>query len=101
MSFGFSIGDIIACIKLAADAISALKSASAEFQCLRLELTSLTATLKALEDEELCPTSLIHTANAKRREDMRILLQNCANGMDDLRKLVYRYSSLEYKRRKK
>ena len=101
MSFGFSIGDIIACIKLAADAISALKSASAEFQCLRLELTSLTATLKALEDEELCPTSLIHTANAKRREDMRILLQNCANGMDDLRKLVHKHSTLDYKRRKK
>ena len=101
MSFGFGIGDIIVCIKLAASAISALKSASAEFQCLRLELTSLTATLKALEDEELCPTSLIHTANAKRREDMRVLLQNCANGMDDLRKLVHQYSTLDYKRRKR
>ena len=101
MSFGFGIGDIIVCVKLAASAISALKSASAEFQCLRLELTSLTATLKALEDEELCPTSLIHTANAKRREDMRILLQNCANGMDDLRKLVHQYSTLDPKRRKR
>src|SRR5215469_11715581 len=95
MSFGFSIGDIIACSQLAVQAYSALKDAPKEFEGLRLEVRSLNATLKALADEEKCPTSLIHTASPSRREDMRLLLQNCANSMDDLQKIVLKYSILE------
>jgi hypothetical protein len=94
MSFGFSIGDIIACSQLAVKAYSTLKDAPTEFDGLRLELRSLNATLKALADEEKCPTSLIHIASPSRREDMRLLLQNCANSMDDLQNLVLKYSSL-------
>jgi hypothetical protein len=95
MSFGFSIGDIITCSQIAINAYDALKSAPREFEGLRLEVRSLNATLKALADEEQCPTSLIHTANPQRREDMRMLLENCTNGISDLQKLIYKYSSMK------
>lgn len=94
MSFGFSIGDIIACSQLAAQTYSALKTAPKEFEGLRLEVRSLNATLKALGDEERSPTSLIHAASPSRRDDLRMLMENATNSMDDLQKLVLKYSSL-------
>ncbi|KAL1598948.1 hypothetical protein SLS60_008093 [Paraconiothyrium brasiliense] len=94
MSFGFSIGDIITCTQLAAQTYNALKTASKDFEGLRLDVRSLNATLKALADEERCPTSLIHTASPSRREDLRMLLENCTKSMDDLQGAVIKYSSL-------
>lgn len=92
MSFGFSIGDIITCSQLAVKVIHELKAAPKEFEGLKLEFHSLNSTLKALADEEQCPTSLIHTAHAARREDMRMLLQNCTNSMEDLRRFLFKFS---------
>lgn len=92
MSFGFGIGDIIACSEVAWKTINALKSAGSDFEGLRLDLASLASVLQALEAEAKGPMPLIKTASAERQEQMRLLLRNCAESMRDLQAVVGKYS---------
>lgn len=94
MSFGFGIGDIIACTEIAVKTIDALRSAGPEFEGLRLEVSSLTSVLGALEAEARGPMPLIHSAPRDRQEQMGYLLDNCKSGMKDLQDLVARYGSM-------
>lgn len=93
MSFGFGIGDIIACSEVAWKTISALKSAGSDFEGLRLDLASLTSVLQALEAEAKGPMPLIKTASLERQEQMRLLLRNCTESMRELQAVVGKYSS--------
>lgn len=93
MSFGFGIGDIIACSEVAWKTISALKSAGSDFEGLRLDLASLTSVLQALEAEAKGPMPLIKTASLERQEQMRVLLRNCTESMRELQAVVGKYSS--------
>lgn len=93
MSFGFGIGDIIACSEVAWKTISALKSAGSDFEGLRLDLTSLASVLQALEAEAKGPMPLIKTASLERQEQMRLLLRNCTESMRELQAVVGKYSS--------
>lgn len=52
ISFGFSVGDFIAVIKLAKDIVSALRSSSAEYHELILELHGLQLVLHQIEHLE-------------------------------------------------
>lgn len=92
MSFGFGIGDIIACSEVAWKTINALKSAGSDFEGLRLDLASLTSVLQALEAEAKGPMPLIKTASLERQNQMRLLLRNCTESMKDLQGLVGKYS---------
>ncbi|KAJ0119010.1 hypothetical protein J7T55_013245 [Diaporthe amygdali] len=92
MSFGFGIGDIIACSEVAWKTINALKSAGSDFEGLRLDLASLTSVLQALEAEAKGPMPLIKTASMERQNQMRILLYNCTESMKDLQGVVGKYS---------
>lgn len=94
MSFGFGIGDIIACTEIAVKTVDALRSAGPEFEGLRLEVSSLTSVLGALEAEARGPMPLIHSAPRDRQEQMGHLLDNCRSGMQDLRDLVDKYGSM-------
>ncbi|POS79454.1 hypothetical protein DHEL01_v202158 [Diaporthe helianthi] len=91
MSFGFGIGDIIACSEVAWKTINALKSAGSDFEGLRLDLASLTSVLQALEAEAKGPMPLINTASAERQAQMRLLLRNCKESMEDLQGVVGKY----------
>lgn len=91
MSFGFGIGDIIACSEVAWKTINALKSAGSDFEGLRLDLASLTSVLQALEAEAKGPMPLINTASAERQDQMRLLLRNCRESMEDLQGVVGKY----------
>ncbi|KAG8168392.1 hypothetical protein KVR01_001141 [Diaporthe batatas] len=91
MSFGFGIGDIIACSEVAWKTINALKSAGSDFEGLRLDLASLTSVLQALEAEAKGPMPLINTASAERQYQMRLLLRNCKESMEDLQGVVGKY----------
>ncbi|KAI3399615.1 hypothetical protein diail_6256 [Diaporthe ilicicola] len=93
MSFGFGIGDIVACLEVAVKTISALKSAGSEFEGLRLDLASLTSVLQALEAEAKGPMPLIKTASMERQDQMRFLLHNCTESMKDLQGVVGKYSA--------
>lgn len=93
MSFGFGIGDIIACSEVAWKTINALKSAGSDFEGLRLDLASLTSVLQALEAEAKGPMPLIKTASLERQNQMRLLLHNCKESMNELQGLVGKYSS--------
>lgn len=93
MSFGFGIGDIIACSEVAWKTISALKSAGSDFEGLRLDLASLTSVLQALEAEAKGPMPLIKTVSLERQEQMRLLLRNCTESMRELQSVVGKYSS--------
>lgn len=92
MSFGFGIGDIIACSEVAWKTINALKSAGSEFEGLRLDLASLTSVLQALEAEAKGPMPLIKTASMERQNQMRLLLHNCTESMKELQGVVGKYS---------
>lgn len=92
MSFGFGIGDIIACTEVAWKTINALKSAGSDFEGLRLDLASLTSVLQALEAEAKGPMPLIKTASIERQNQMRLLLRNCTESMKDLQGVVGKYS---------
>lgn len=92
MSFGFGIGDIIACSEVAWKTINALKSAGSDFEGLRLDLASLTSVLQALETEAKGPMPLIKTASMERQNQMRLLLRNCTESMMDLQGVVGKYS---------
>lgn len=91
MSFGFGIGDIITCSEVAWKTINALKSAGSDFEGLRLDLASLTSVLQALEAEAKGPMPLINTASAERQHQMRLLLRNCRESMEDLQGVVGKY----------
>jgi len=93
-SFGFSLGDVVTCSKLAVSAYSALKSAREDFEGLTLELLSLNTTLKALAEEATSPDSIINLATLQRQKSLQELLENCKNGLLDLDKLVTKYPSL-------
>lgn len=95
MSFGFSIGDVITCSQLAVQTYKALQGAPKEFESLRLEFRSLNSTLKGLADELESPTSLIHSANRRRQEDISVLLQDAKTSMESLQRLVLKYSGLQ------
>ncbi|KAG6359006.1 hypothetical protein INS49_012526 [Diaporthe citri] len=92
MSFGFGIGDIIACSEVAWKTINALKSAGSDFEGLRLDLASLTSVLQALEAEAKGPMPLIKTASMERQNQMRLLLHNCTESMKELQGVVGKYS---------
>lgn len=92
MSFGFGIGDIIACSEVAWKTINALKSAGSDFEGLRLDLASLTSVLQALEAEAKGPMPLIKTASLERQDQMRLLLYNCTESMKELQGVVSKYS---------
>ncbi|KAF2837880.1 hypothetical protein M501DRAFT_910152, partial [Patellaria atrata CBS 101060] len=94
MSFGFGVGDIVTCSRLAVKTYDALKSAPSEFADLRLEIGSLNSTLKALAEEEKSPTSLIHLSTPSRRADLRIIIENCKTGLEALQSIASKYHSL-------
>jgi hypothetical protein len=88
MSFGFSIGDVFVCSKLAVSAYNALRDAPKEFEGLRLEILSLNTTLRALGEEASSPTSIILLSSPQRQESLRVLLDNCCKGLAQLEVLV-------------
>lgn len=94
MSFGFGIGDIVTCTKIARDTIDALRTAGSEFEALRLELASLTSVLSALEAEASGPMPLINAASPQRQQQMQSLLSNCTASMQDLKSLVTKYKGM-------
>ena len=94
MSFGFSVGDVFVCSKLAFDAYHALKDAPKEFEGLRLEVLSLNATLRALAEEANSPNSIILLASPQRQESLRVLLENCSKGLQQLQVLTKKFPSL-------
>jgi hypothetical protein len=94
MSFGFSVGDVFVCSKVAYSAYSALKNAPEEFAELQLEVLSLTQTLRALAEEASSPTSIILLASPQRQESLRVLLENCKKGLTQLELLVVKSKSL-------
>lgn len=94
MSFGFGIGDILACIEVAVKTTNALRSAGPEFEGLRLEVSSLISVLEGLEAEARGPMPLIHNAPRDRQEQMCALLGNCRSGMKDLQNLIDKYGSM-------
>ncbi|KIW01570.1 uncharacterized protein PV09_07044 [Verruconis gallopava] len=94
MSFGFSVGDVLVCSKLAINAYTALKDAPKEFEGLRLEVLSLSATLRALAEEANSPNSIILLASPQRQESLRVLLDNCSKGLQQLHLLTKKFPSL-------
>lgn len=95
MSFGFSVGDLITCSKLAFSTYHALRSAPSEFRSLSLEVQALSSTLKALEEEANSPYSIILSVSGERQESLRFLLEGLTNNLQKLRYLVLRYGRLE------
>lgn len=94
MSFGFSVGDVFVCSKIALSAYNALKSAPTEFAELSLEILSLNQTLRALAEEASSPTSIVLLASPQRQESLRVLLDNCSKGLTQLEQLVVKSKSL-------
>jgi hypothetical protein len=94
MSFGFSVGDVFVCSKVAYSAYSALKNAPEEFAELSLEVLSLTQTLRALAEEASSESSIILLASPQRQESLRVLLENCKKGLTQLELLVVKSKSL-------
>ncbi|TKX20509.1 hypothetical protein C1H76_7319 [Elsinoe australis] len=92
MSFGFSVGDILACIEVATKTYSALKNGPTDFKDLALELASLTNVLEVLKEEVASPTSSVHhTTSLRRQAQIGTLLENCSESMQSLRELVTKY----------
>jgi hypothetical protein len=94
MSFGFSVGDVIFCTKLAFSVYLSLKEAPKEFEGLRLEVLSLNTTLRALAEEANSPNSIILLASPQRQESLRVLLENCSKGLEQLQALTRKFPTL-------
>ncbi|OQO11393.1 hypothetical protein B0A48_05649 [Cryoendolithus antarcticus] len=101
MSFGFSIGDIIACSQLAVQCYNALSDAPEEWEGLRLEFRSLNTSLKTLADEHEAPTSLIYSASPRRQEDLRVLLQDCRQNIEKLQRLVLDFCRFDFEKKRR
>ncbi|KAF4547946.1 Hypothetical protein D9617_33g038100 [Elsinoe fawcettii] len=93
MSFGVSVGDILAVIEIGTKTYKALKDGPAELKDLSLECRSLTETLTMLHDEAESPTSLYHRLPPSREQHLRTLLHDCGEGMNKLRALVTKYQT--------
>ena len=85
---------MLVCSKLAFSAYNTLKDAPKEFEGLRLEVLSLNATLKALAEEANSPNSIILLASPQRQESLRVLLENCSKGLEQLHVLTRKFPSL-------
>ncbi|KAL9618000.1 MAG: hypothetical protein Q9160_007248 [Pyrenula sp. 1 TL-2023] len=94
MSFGFSVGDLISCTKLAVATFQALKSAPAEFHSLSLEVNSLSSTLKALTEESIAQNSIIRLASRERQESLQLILDTLTGSLQKLRRVVLEYNGL-------
>lgn len=90
MSFGFGVSDIIGVSKLTYDIVIALKDAPETFDGIKLELSSLH---NALLSVVALDAHLSRISDAQR-ENLRIVLQNCTNGLKQFRELVLRHPSL-------
>jgi chromosome segregation ATPase len=77
------------------------KNASAEFEEVAREVSSLHTALKELEEEARKPHSLLSKAAPSKQEELAELLKNIKAVLAQLEKLLKKYSSLSSKYRRK
>ncbi|KAH8803494.1 hypothetical protein F5884DRAFT_805703 [Xylogone sp. PMI_703] len=93
MSFGFSIGDIIALLQVTRKAHEAWKGAFGTYSDLTVELDSLVILMKQMKAEAEKPNSIIFRQSEEGRELFN-LIKNTTTTVDELRELVVRYKGL-------
>lgn len=115
MSFGGSVGDIFTVGQFAWNVYKAClcthwsgcfqsahtyaelilgKGASAEFEELSREVSTLHTAIKELQDEVENEDSILNRAGSTKKKEVEDLVRNCRTGLQQLQRLVMRYKSL-------
>lgn len=89
MSFGFSVGDILAISGLAFQVYTAYKDAPDDYKHISMEVKSL----QAIVDEATKYFESTLLSNSKRQEGQDAL-QGCRSVLEDLNSLIEKYKSL-------
>lgn len=94
MSFGFSVGDIIAGATLCYDVAKAINDGPKELVAVRSSLKSLTSVLRRVDrDFEKLTEEILDDEN--RKEELEEVMIGCRATVKQLRKIVDKYSSLD------
>jgi len=91
MSFGYSVGDILAISKLAWDVYNVYKDAPSDFRNISDEIKSLHI---IVDSDNLKAKFQDPNLSLEERERLREILQGCTNVLKDLDKLLTKYKSL-------
>ena len=91
MSFGYSVGDILAISKLAWDVYNVYKDAPDKFRNISDEIKSLHI---IVDSDSLKAKFQDPNLTLGERERLREILQGCTNVLKDLDKLLIKYRSL-------
>ncbi|KAE8444624.1 hypothetical protein EG329_014372 [Mollisiaceae sp. DMI_Dod_QoI] len=98
MSFGFSIGDIIALTKLASSVVSGARQACGAHDELTREVTSLHIVLRWLERDVANPNSILVSDPGERKADLTMLVEHCKKVFGVLDGVLRKYNGLSEKR---
>jgi hypothetical protein len=94
MSFGFSVGDFLAVLKIAKKVYNACKDGPREYQEISRETKSLYVVLDSLKDEAENPESLLNRTGTSRRKELLQIVSNCEEAFNQLQVLVDKHSRL-------
>lgn len=96
MSFGFSVGDIIAGASLCYKVSSAIKDGPAELNSARASLRSLTTLLERVDKEfgSLCE-------DEGRKEELVDIMVDCRSTVNKFKKVVEKYSDVDTGKKKR
>lgn len=89
MSFGYSAGDFIAVGQLAWNVYKSCRDAPESFNNISLEVLSLHAVLKSVEESLAC-----QVLSKSRQENLETISSGCQKALQDLQALVDQYESL-------
>ncbi|KAH8656957.1 hypothetical protein BGZ60DRAFT_343303, partial [Tricladium varicosporioides] len=100
MSFGYSVGDIIATSTLCWTVYRACREATGNYKDVTTELESLHINLKNLEDEIKNPKSLLNRRGEIMQSEFNHILENVQKSLKELEQMVVKYRSLATMERK-
>ena len=94
MSFGFSVGDFFAVLKICQGVYEALKDGPDEYKELQGEMKSLRYAIQSLSDDAKDPESLLNRKGSGRKAELMDVIANCERTMREMQDLVDKHSSL-------
>lgn len=100
MSFGYSISDFIGICQLSWRVYKACREATAEFQEISSELSTLHTTLHELQDEAQTPHSFLNRCSPQERSGLETILGNTSTSLKQVEDIITRYHSLGRKEKK-
>jgi hypothetical protein len=95
MSFGFGVGDFLDLYDRAKAIVDACRDGPPEFRELAKEVETLQVTMDRLKQDIEDPTSLLKRKAHNREKDMKQILDNCKDVLEEVQAFVDKHSTLE------